>query len=360
MKSAQQQILSRAPRMLRYYTADGQQGIIPDTVKALKWAVEKRGANRKSHYTYHYFNQDGSGCDYLVGDFYCEISSTKKVYSECGVDIGPEKVITVDTILRTKKLLHLVFMANQLNCKCIYLGEASFGIIIPASVFKIEYGVVFLEHLYEEVSRRLSVHAGQFELRVSRPFRVRIENTPLPCGKFAISFLMDEFSRLPKGLEELASSDRDAPSINFAWTVNPLQLAEIVGVAVSRYKRHRSRKKTFWPQHPDQGCLVNFESVHCCKPSNVQSSQACARKLINQITLNKIMGFSQRDAIRKAGEKLHGESGNGGGVADALQILIDGHYVVKCHLPRIDYRCRRPAPWFLVNPLLYATPFEGV
>ena len=107
-----------------------------------------------------------------------------------------------------QQLLCFSFNVDQFNCKCIYLGEPTFGIFIPSSAFGIEHGAVFLDDLYEEVFLKLSRYAALFELQVSRSFRIPIENTLLPCGKFAIPFLIDEFSRLPKPLEDLASSPR--------------------------------------------------------------------------------------------------------------------------------------------------------
>lgn len=358
MISAQQKIIIRAPRMLLYYAADGRKGIIPDTEKARKWAVRTHRANQFSRYTYHYFGPDGSGSDYLVGDFYCLVSSTKKYCLENGAAVGPDKFITADTALRTQQLLRFSFNVDQVNCKCIYLGEPTFGIFIPSSAFGIERGAFFLNDLYEEVFLRLSMYGPRFELQVSRSHRVPIENTPLPRGKFAIPFFIDEFSRLPKPLDELASSPRVAPNGNFAWTVNRLLLAHIQGLAVARSKRHHDRKKAWWSRHPDQEYLVNLERVPFCSPSNLRSAQTCAQKLIRRITLDNLMEFSQRDAERVTGKHLHGAIGEGGGVADALQILVCGHYILECSLPRIDYPCGRPAPWFLVNPMLFASPLE--
>lgn len=358
MKGAQQEIIRRAPRMLLYYSVGGPEGIIPDTEKARRWAIEKHGANHFSSYSYHYFGPDGSGSDYQVGDFCFLVSSTKRCSSEKGEDIGPDKFITADTALRTQQLLRFTFKIDRLNCNCIYLGQSTFGIFIPLSAFGIEHGADFLEDLHEEVLVRLSKDAARFELQVSRSFRRPIENVRLPCGKFSIPFLIDEFSTLPRTLEELASSPRVAPNINCAWTSNSI-LALMKDTAAYRSKRRYRRKKAWWSRPPDYESLVRQEHVPFCSSSNIRSAQACAQKLVRRITLNNLMEFSQRDAQRETGEALHGPTGEGGGVADALQILIGGHYIMKCSLPRIDYPCRRPSPWFLVNPLLHANPFQA-
>jgi hypothetical protein len=76
------------------------------------------------------------------------------------------------------------------------------------------------------------------------------------------------------------------------------------------------------------------------------------RKLLAWISERQIVEFGKRNAERALDEPLDGESGEGGGVEDALRILIAGGFIKKCPSPSSGYK--RPSPWFLVNPDLEA------
>lgn len=358
MDSAQQKIIRQAPRMLQYYTASCQRRVIPDTQKARLWAIKHHGAYGFGRYTHHYFCPDGSGSEYLVGDFYCLISSTRRSRRFEGVDLGPDKVITYDTLSRVQQLLQRSLKVEQLSCRCIYLGQPKFGLFIPSSAFGIEHGAVFLPDLYEEVFRILSSHAASFELEIARANTIGIENAPLPDGKFAIPFFFDELPTLRRPLEELASSPRDMPNVSMVCEANPILMVFIQDkVKSQRKQRHLNRQ--FWSSlPPDQEYLVNLERFPFGDLNTAKSAQKCARELIHWIMKDKLMEFGRRDAQRATGKKLHGVNGAGGGVLDALELLIRGHYILECVLPRIDYPGGRAAPWFLVNPLLYTSPQE--
>jgi hypothetical protein len=359
MSRAQQKIIGEAPRFLFFHCPGRNRGLIPDTTKARKWAIEKRGATELNGTTFHYFGLDRRGSDYRVGDFYCVISHKETEYFELRPGIRPYKIDT-DVALRAQKFLSEIFNVVNLNCRCLYLGPLTIGVSIPSSAFEMEGGAIFLEDLYRETVARMSQFGTEFGLEVSYCLTVPVENTRLTSGLFAIPFLFDEVSRLGMPLEELASSPRVVPNVNFGGKINPAILADMKrnAAALADMKREaadewrRRRKKALWQEQPEREYLVNFERADLCSSINAKAAQKCALKLEKWIARNKLTEFGLRDAVRAARQRLRGPFGDGGGVADALQILISAHYVRECPFPSMEYLCKRPSPWFLVNPLL--------
>lgn len=348
---AQQKILDQAPRFLFYHAAGSRRGLIPDTAKARAWAVEERGANRLNCLTFHYFGPDRMASDHRVGDFYCVVSDRHTAYLERGLNTRPDKVDTADVALRAQELFSYIFNVANLNCRCTYIAPFTIGVSIPSSAFGMEEGAIFLEDLYYEAVATLSVFGASLGLEVSYCQTVDVENTRLPSGTFAIPFLLDEIPRLSTPLEHLAAAPRAAPNVDCEWQIDPTVLADMKREAVDRWRRRR--KKAWTMQRPEPDHLVNPERAHFCNSMHATAAQKCARKLVEWMARKDLTEFGQRDAERAVRQRLHGPSGDGGGVADALRILIGAHYIWKCPLPSMEYLCKRPSPWFLVNPLLY-------
>lgn len=345
---AQLEIFRRGRRQVIYYVGERPKGLIPNTQNALKWAVEKHGATHLSNYTYR------SGSKHRIGNFYCVISGKEKCAIDKGMKLECSKFGTADVAFRAQSLLSLVFHVEKVNCVCIYLGPLTFGVFIPASAFGEEDGAIYLDDLYHEAFIRLSANAGLFELEVTYPRIIPIENTRLPSCIFAVPFLIDEVSRLSKPLEDLAVTPRSALHFNTEWRINPDKLADMKREAVSRTQsRHRRFRNAWWPRHPEREHLANSESVLSCSSVHARAAQKCAQKLLDWIAREKLTEFSQRDAQREVRQRRDGPGGVGGGVADALHILSKAHYIRKYPTPSMKYLCKPASPWFLVNPLLH-------
>lgn len=350
MSSAQQKILRQAPRLLSYHTPTGQKGVIPDTQLAREWAVKKRGADRLGCLSFCYVSPGSQISDHRFGDFYCIISHEHREYRLHYGNTQESEIPIVDLSLRTTALFSFIFNVSLLNCRCIYLERLSFGIFIPSCAFGMEEGANYLDDLYSEAAALLSKHGRAFGLDVYYPPAVSVDNTRLPDGKFAIPFLFDEISKFRTPIEYLAENPRIAPNVQFKSKIDPTVLADIEQKAVHRW--HNRRKRAWTLQRPEPNYLTNIERVDFCNPIYLSSAQKCARKIIEWITQKDLTVFRQRDVERSVKQRLHGLSGDGGGIADALRILVAAHYICECHLPSTEYLCKRSSPWFLVNPLL--------
>ena len=342
---AQQKILNQAPRFRLYYDSGDRPGLIPDTAKARAWAVEKCGANHMNSLTFHRAVIDGKA--YCVGD--CHILVADKDEAQ-EFKTNNYAVTAKDVAFRAKKLLSSVFDAENPNCRCTYISSLVIGISISSGAFAMQEGAFFLSELYEEAATRLSVHAAGFGLQVSYRPIAKVENTLVEAGVFATPFLLDEASRLHPPLEQLAASPRVVPNVNCEWQIEPTVLAEMKRKAVDRWGRRPRKAWTTQPSEPDR--LIESDPAHLFNSMHVTAAQRCARKLVNWIRRNSLTEFGQRDAVRAARKRLRGPSGDGEGVADALKILVGARYIYECPEPVMEYFCKRPSPWFLVNPLL--------
>lgn len=341
--------------MLFYHAPGRQNGLIPDTEKARKWAVDKRGATRLNSLTFHYFDSDGVGSEYRVGDFYCVIRHRGDAYLGRGLVEQAFTVDTADVALRGQTLISDIFRVEKPNCKCIYLSPLTFGVSIPSSAFGMEEGAFFLGQLYNETAARLSAFGSGYGLEVSYWPTVDVENIRQPSGLFSVPFLFNEITKLHAPLEQLAASPRVAPDVDLDWKIEPVILTDMTREAVHQWRRFCRRKKAWWLQRPEPAYVANLERASFCVPLHAMAAQKCAFKLVKWIVSNNLVEFGQRDAVRAVRQPLHGRTGDGGGVADALRILIGAHYIQACPLPSIEYLCKRPSPWFRVNPLLYSS-----
>jgi hypothetical protein len=361
--SAQQKIVRQAPRLRAYYNSEGISSVIPDTAKAREWAIKQKGAHRFGSLAFHRIDPDGRYCDYRVGDFHCVISRENTCIDD-GVDYETDPFASAVTIaLNAERLLSLAFRVNEIDVKCTFLSSSTIGLSIPSSAFEVEVGEDFLEELYREAVFTLSAYAPGYALKVSYEHHFTIENSRLQSGLVAIPFTFDEIPRLRQSPAEFVTRPRTAPSVKYEWKIDQEILAEMkhearifagkLRKAIAR-DRLKSKRSRFWSPSKEY-CLSNEEYAQCGAPSTRTKAQENARRLIERITRDDLTEFSQRDVLRGLHGRKHGAAGEGGGIAEALQILLNTGHIHKCPQLKTDYACKPPSPWFVVNPLLFTT-----
>ena len=353
MTRTQQKIINRAPRLLLYHTETGQKGLILDTRKARQHAVTKLGATHFNILTFNFFGPDGMGSDYCTGDFCCRIAHKDAEPYNLRPGLLPRWINTADVALRARMLLSETFRVDHLDCRCLYLAPCVIAVSISSSAFRKENGGLYLDDLYAETASTLSDRATELGLEVSYLPVAPIENIRITSDSFAIPFTLDEASKLGASLERLATVTRSTMGLIPEWKINPIVLMELSKQAEPRSQWRLKRVKAWWKHAPN----VGFRSMPVQSPSNntaqLKAAQKCARRLFDWISQNKLSEFGQRDAQRATQQSLSGLLGDGGGVADALDILVEAHIVLRCPCPALNYWCKKPSPRFLVNPLLH-------
>lgn len=350
MSSYQRQILEGAPRLVFYYTKGGRTGLIPDTVKARRWAVEKRGATHFSCFTIHRFNPEMKPDSYKMGDFYCVIRPKNNR------NIGDSDVI--DFII---SILTFSFrLPDAAPCKLIYLGDQTVGMTIPASAFGAECGGEILPYLYKEfykamVSSAEYIQPGRFDIHYNE--RVDVENKRLFGDIHAVPFRVGEVKSTSfSSLIDIARTTRTAKDMKWNQTFDPDILVELKNEAGRIWHQQTSQSKccisSKWPKLVPLSEVTSIASTG--GSNNTASTRKCARKLQHWISMRDLSEFRRRDALRavSGSELLNGRTGDGGGVADALEMLVAHGYIQECPFPPIGYASRRPSPWYEVNPNL--------
>jgi hypothetical protein len=251
---------------------------------------------------------------------------------------------------------------NASACRLIYLGREVVGLTIPASVLDVDHGGEILPHLYREVleilkTSAVQLHDGRFEIRFAE--RVDVENKRIGADSYAVPFRIGEIDSVPDDLlVDLARTPRASPDMAWDQTIDSDLSNKLHGNALHVWRQQSSgvknRMSSTFPKltllsDPTTGASV-------CNSARAFSAMKCARTLVSWITKRNLLEFSRRDALRRMSgiECLDGKSGNGGGVADALDILIAQGHIQECQFPPVDYAYRHPSQWYVVNPELYA------
>ena len=349
MSPYQRQIIEDAPRSIFFYTSARRAGLIPNTQKARQWAVEKRGATHFDMFSFHRLNLDKKPCSYKVGDFYCVITTKNSQH------IGSSHVL--ECIISA---LSFSFGLGDLSpCKLVCLGRHTLGLSLPARIFGIEHGSDILPYLYKLFCDRLScfvygAYPGEFDIKFVD--RVDAENKKISSYIYAVPFLIGEAESFSVDfLENISRAPRAAPAVKCSQVIKDDVLRDLKMNA--RYQ-NSSRVKGGVSFQPNQltalGALVAETPIS--DPDREFSAMKCARKLVSRIHARGIHEFCRRDALRAVSgtQCLNGKSGNGGGVEDALIILVAHGYIKVCPFPPIDFPCGRPSPWYVVNPGLYS------
>jgi len=352
-----------APRSVFYYVNLRREGLIPDTEKARQWAVKKQSATHFDRFSFHHLNLNKTPGDYKVGDFYCTISAK-----------NPQAITNKDMFNFIIYLLQSSFRLDGVApCRLIYLGRHKLGLTIPATAFGIDHGGEILPHLYQAAFEKMSAWAanlwpGYFDIQMSG--HVDAENKLLWADTYAVPFLLGETDSASEFfLINLSREPRVAPVAAWAqiakWDqkIDQKILLELTGAANYAWRQEQLAgrvKKPIWRQ-PEQLMRLSdpLFGASACSPEHVFSAVKCARKLVAAICKKRILEFGRRDACIAVGERLNGEpltgkSGNGGGVADALRILVAHDYIRECPPTPTDYFSKPPSPWYVVNPSIYS------
>jgi hypothetical protein len=212
-----------------------------------------------------------------------------------------------------------------------------------------ENGASFLEDLYYETVKSLSEFSERLELEVRYSATIHIENLSVSKDTYTIPFSFHEVPKLLTSLEKLAAEPRSVSMADLGWRIYPLVLANLKQKAMHRWNRRRNF--AWWSKPPALEILTNLAGNLFYNSSRAKAAQRCAQGLIDWITRDELSEFGQRDAERATRQLLHGQNSDGGGVADALLLLMKAQYVHKCIPLSRGFGCRLPSPWFLVNPL---------
>jgi hypothetical protein len=346
----QKRLIVNAPRLVFYYVEQKPGGIIPNTQNARRWAVEKRGATHFDCFAFHRFNLHNDPCDYKVGDFYCTIIANNAKY----INNNDIFRFIIDLLIDSLRL------CGPSSARLIYLGELRLGLTIPAKFFGIEDGGEFLPYLYRAafvrmLDRAAKLHVGRFDIQYHN--RVDVENKSIGPDRYAVPFRLGEIDLDSHSfLDNLSRTPRAAPDAKWDQIIGHEILSELRSEAsLTRLQDLKRAKKFKWSEESKLRPLTVPTGASACSQENIFSAVKCACKLVAWISKKGIVEFGRRDALRAVdgSERLHGKSGRGGGVADALDILVAYDYVQKCPFPPIDYPCKRPSPWYEVNPILH-------
>ena len=245
-------------------------------------------------------------------------------------------------------------------CTFIYLGPGSdgeqrLGLSIPSSAFGMEDGSVILPALYEAIYEKMSVATTESNVKVY--FDGRINDTCISPGIYAKPFRLTEIGTTVS-LDNLVSKERvDYKHDLDVRRMDPDILRTFMLRAYRIFKERKDRRTTpvkssEWPRSPQPECLIDSLADSICRPEHTESALKCTRKLLAWISERQIVEFGQRNAERVLDKPLRGKSGKGGGVEDALRILIAGSFIQKCPSPSSGYK--RPSPWYLVHPVVEA------
>lgn len=348
MSPYQRQIIEDAPRSIFFYTNARRAGLIPNTPKARQWAVEKRGATHFDMFSFHRLNIDKKPCSYKVGDFYCVIRTKNNQH------IGSSHVL--ECIIPA---LSSYFGLGDLSpCKLVFLGRHTLGLSLPARIFGIEHGSDILPYLYKLFCDRLSCfvygeYPGEFDINFVD--RVDAENKNISSNIYAVPFLVGEVESFSSDfLESISRTPRAAPAVKCSQMIRDDVLMDLKMDARSQKSNRVKNVVSFQPNQPIAlGAPVAETPIS--NPEQEFSAMNCARKLVSRIHTRGIHEFCRRDALRAVSgtQWLNGKSGKGGGVADALDILVAHGYIKACPFLPIDFPCGRPSPWYVVNPGVY-------
>ena len=352
MSPYQRKIIEGAPRHKFFYVNGRRAGLIPDTEKARRWAVEKRGATHFDVFSFHRFNINKKPSSYKVGDFYCVIRSKSNKH------IGDSPVLAC---INTE--LTLSFKLLDLSaCRLIYLGRSALGLSLPATIFGIEHGNDILPLLYmlfcDGLSRAVSrQYPGEFIIQYSD--RIDAENKKINSNSYAVPFFINEAESFSEHFfENISKTPRTLPVVNSPQMIGDVVLGDLRMTALAAWQQNsrKFRDNMSFEPGPLRVLGTSIAAPPMCSPNLVVSAMKCATKLVSRFRTKGIHEFRRRDALIAVSgtEWLYGKYGNGGGVADALIILISYGYIKECPFPPIDFPCGRPSPWYVVNPGVFS------
>jgi hypothetical protein len=347
----QHRLIATAPRSLHYYVGRERKGLIPDTMKARLWAVEKNGATHFDCFTVHRFNLDGTPGAYKVGELYFRIR-----------DRSCQNIDNGNMLEFIRSVLSFPCRIQDPSvCKLIYLGTFTVGLTIPASAFGIDHGGEILPHLYRAfqrvfVSSAVELYSGRFDIQLVE--RVDVENKRLYENTYAVPFRLGEIAADSASLENLSREPRAAPDGERNQTIDPDLLRKLQTSALQTWRVQSClNRRPASSKRPQIKYLRESAKDNSMSGSPYAfSAMRCAQKLIAWISKENLVEFCRRNSLRatSGSERLYGKTGNGGGISDALDILLAHGYIQECPFPPTGYAYRRPSPWYEVNPDIYS------
>ncbi len=346
MSREQRKILQEAPRFRFHDAADWERSVIPDTEKAREWAIAKCGAKRLSGGTFHCVGPDGLLAGSRFGDF-CAIFEDAEAVGP--LDSGKFEKESADFCQRILGLLLHAFNVPFVDCRCTILSPDRIELKIPSDAFGAENDCLILEDVYDATASLLQSYGSSFKMDVMQARMTYIENVQLESGTFAVPIMLAELLRGSISLRNLALTPRRISEPTAKWLIDAAIMQKLLAEAKRRWDG--GHKKIWWRQKPDPEIILNLTRGLSRNRPQDSLTQQYAWRLIAWKNKHDLTEFSQRNASRALGTRLNGKLGNGGGVADALRILISANYIHEGCLPVTKYQCKPPSPWFFVNPL---------
>lgn len=336
MTWTQQKILMRAPKYRRFTTLPGRREfkIIPDTPKALEWAIRQHGATHLSTLSFHRLNLDGKTVPYQWGDFYCR-------WMDGASDRGASRLHDVLCLIMLRRLPQI----DPSEIRVTLLGKQQIGITFPAAFFHLTQGAAWLRQYYKlfaDTLRNWVAELGCTNLIVQHDDFIDIPNRRVGDMGYAVSMSMAEYLSTEEcKLPQLMRLPREQPVLRCVSVIDSDIGSELQSTAFHLMKQQQGRNQTGWSETKP---LLNPFGGSNYPPTSIK----CALSLIKWCHLHRLVEFSRRDALRA----VDGTFTLNNGVADALRILQTHNHILECPVP--DIRCGGRHPlWYLVNPSIF-------
>ena len=337
-------ILNDAPKF-RYYYAGGQQEkyIIPDTLKAGKWAIEN-GATHFDALSFCRFEKREIPATYRWGDFHCHLT-----------DMGKNRT---DDIMRSQRVLsnflceHMRMFDHTL-VKLTPLGVRQMALTIPDFFFRMENGSEILLEYYEAIANELR---NWPEIRsemivIHHDGRIGVESIPRGIDGSPILPMRGKFASASGGSRHQATvSPHSIPFDAPGARIDPEIDADLKRMALRRQNAHYKTRRVSRKEWPALKPLYDATTgALTCGLEHSESAVKCAISLKAWFIRAEVGEFRRQNALKA----VDGSFTLKGGVLDALQILVAHGYIRECPLiPAIGYSGQRPV-WFVVNPAVF-------
>lgn len=349
MTPHQKAILRAAPRYLYFYReAECGQGIIPDTAKARRWAVEQGGVEFDA-FPFHRFDAGGTPRRLGPADFSFRVSHYR--YS------------LATLVARAHEMLRATFerhfqLPDTSFLRATYVDERAIQLDIPYAFFDFDDEIpYFFPEFYKTLSASLRAWTGELgfgEVHIVHPDRVAASNGRRPNGRCAVSMAWDDFRMLAARASggELGAP-RTVVNHSCPYRIDKGMKDDLLGAtrrAINqRYRVPRGvagQGRLWRPLTP----LIDASGAVTCSVALSDRAVRCAIKLTAWFRSCGVTEFRRRDALRA----VDGSFTLTDGVADALAVLIAHGYLMECPFPPYAYSGKRVSPWFVVNPEVFS------
>ena len=171
------------------------------------------------------------------------------------------------------------------------------------------------------------------------------DNTPLSGGRFAVPMAFWEFCHF--------STDELNQIVRSPRKFEPIMNQERIGIN-GDYNRQTSigcggtghSKSGVSPWRPIKPLINPVSGISNCHQTHSDVDVKCAITLVRWFKVDGISEFRTQNALRK----VSGVFSLKEGVEGAVSILLSHGAIAECPFPAFRYPCKRPSPWYVVNP----------